>query len=117
MIKKLLIFTGVAVVVLLGVAWWLLAGRGEKPYTAVYLQTGDIYFGKMSWFPWPRLKEVWFLQRTVGAENQPQLGVAPFKTVFWGPTDEVRLNPKQIIWWTTLREDSELLKGIRSVGK
>ena len=76
------------------------------------MATGDIYFGKMSWFPWPRLRGVWYLQRTVSEANQPQLGVIPFSSVFWGPVDSMYLNPRQIVFWTNLRSDSELAKAL-----
>ncbi len=81
----------------------------SSDYSAVYLTSGDIYFGKLSWFPWPRLKNVWYIQRTVAPNSQSQLGVAPFVNAFWGPMDEVYLNPKEIIFWTRLRSDSQLV--------
>lgn len=81
-------------------------------YTAVYLSTGDIYFGKMDWFPIPRMKNVWFIQRGTGQGNQPQYGLAPFKGVFWSPIDEINFNPKEIIFWTKIKDGSELAKAL-----
>jgi hypothetical protein len=113
--KKLLITLIVIVIVILGVGIWLgvkfLGPKnpaGPSEFSAVYLATGDIYFGKLDWFPWPRMTNVWFLQRSVNQQNQPQLGVAPFTSAFWGPVDRVYLNPKEIILWTNLRNDSQL---------
>lgn len=83
-------------------------------FTAVYMTSGDIYFGKMDWFPWPRLKSVWYLQRSVDQENQPQLGIAPFKKIVWSPIDEIYLNSKQMILWTKIRAGSELAKALEN---
>jgi hypothetical protein len=118
--KKLLTVLIVVIVVLLALAVWLTvkfvhpAKVAESPYSAVYLATGDIYFGKLSWFPQPHLKQVWILQRTVDKDNQPQLGVAPFAGAFWGPMDEVYLNPKQIVFWTKLRADSQVAQALEN---
>ncbi|MDO8536902.1 MAG: hypothetical protein Q7R94_01495 [bacterium] len=120
MLSKKLVFILIAVVAFLVVlvifvgswAFGLLNQdpAGPSAYSAVYLATGDIYFGKLSWFPRPHLKNVWFLQRTAGPDGQTQLGLAPFGSAFWGPVDEVYLNPKQIILWTRLRNDSQVAK-------
>jgi len=117
--KKLIIILVVAVVVLVAVGVWLvfwISGlsrpnpAGPSEYSAVYMSTGDIYYGKLDLFPRMRIRNVWFLQRGVDAQNQPQLGIAPFGTAFWGPVDEVYLNPQQVIFWTRLRNDSQVAK-------
>jgi len=115
--KKILIILLIILVIVLGLGIWLgvkILGR-ENPeapskYSAVYLQTGDIYFGELSWFPWPSLKNVWLVQRTIDQQNQAQLGIVPLKNSFWGPTDKIYLNPKQVVFWTNLRKDSQLVK-------
>ena len=117
--NKKLIIVALVVVVIVALGVWLAvsltaSGSGSSEYSAVYLTSGDIYFGKLTWFPHPRLTSVWLLQRTVGEQNQPQLGVAPFTSAFWGPIDEIRLNPKEVIFWTRLRLDSELARAFRN---
>ena len=80
----------IIILILVGVGVWLgvSLGRatrgGASPYSAVYLTTGDVYFGKLSWFPKVRLTNVWLLQRNVDSRNQPQLGLAPFTSAFLG---------------------------------
>lgn len=118
--KKLVIILLAVVVVIIALGIWAglyffggsQAANPAAPsdYAAVYLATGDIYFGKISWLPWPRLKDVWFLQRVAGPDGQPQLSINRFTNSFWGPTDTLYLNPKQIIFWTRLRNDSQVLK-------
>ena len=121
--KKLFIATVAALALLLGIVVWsgtsLMSSRQQNPtepskYSAVYFATGDIYYGILSWFPSPRLTNVWMLQRSVDQNNQPQVAVAPFNRAFWGPVDEIRLNPKQIVFWTKLRNDSQVIKFIEN---
>ena len=85
---------------------------GPSPYSAVYLSTGDIYYGKLSWFPSPHLTDVWLLQRQQDAQGQAQVAVEPFNSSFWGPVDEIDLNPRQIVFWTRLRNDSKLAQAL-----
>lgn len=119
--KKLIIWGAVAVVVLVAASvlyfgWSQSAANKDdfkgSEFTAVYLSTGDIYFGKMSWFPSPRMTNVWFLQRGVNGQNQPQYGIAPFKGVFWTPVDEINLNSKDIVFWTKIKDGSDFAKAL-----
>ena len=41
-----------------------------SPYSAVYLSTGDVYFGKLDWSPSPHIEDPWFLQRSTDASGQ-----------------------------------------------
>jgi hypothetical protein len=86
------------------------SATGPSSYAAVYLSTGDIYYGKLSWFPSPHLTDVWYLQK--GGANGTQFGIAPFTSAFWGPINEVYLNPNQIIFWTYLRNNSEIAEAL-----
>lgn len=122
MSKKIAIIFFAVIVILLGlVVWFLVQLVGSKetstlnspsPYSAVYLSSGDIYFGKLSWFPKPKMTSVWFIQKSLDNQNQPQLNLLPFSSVSWGPTDEIFLNSKEIIFWTKLRNDSQIVKVI-----
>jgi hypothetical protein len=104
------------VIIVFGVCVGLVWGRGSgtSSYTAVFLTSGDVYFGKLSWFPWPHLTNVWFLQRGVDQQNQPQLALTPFKSLFWGPAGNVYLNPKQILFWAPVGADSQVAKALEN---
>ncbi len=110
----------VAIVAMIGVGIWLgstISGSSASkavasPYSVVYLSNGDMYFGALSWFPKPHLSNVWLLQRTVDKDNQPQVSVAQFNKAFWAPMDELNLNPREIVWWSRLRTDSQLVKAM-----
>ena len=82
---------------------------GKPTYTAVYLKTGDLYFGKLVRFPYFGLKEPYLLQVNQANQQNP-LSVQRFKNVFWGPSDVLKINRSEVVWYTTLRDDSDLAK-------
>ena len=116
--KSILIIVIAVVLIALGV--WVgkeISGKkGDElsPYSAVYLATGDIYFGKLSWFPWPKISNVWYLERRVNPSTQsPELNVLPLKSVVWGPVgNEISLNPKEVVFWTRLARNNRIAKAI-----
>lgn len=118
--KHLFLAFVILVIVAAGIYAGSLIGRADfakllaPRYTVVYLTSGDMYFGKFSWFPRPHLRNVWYLERGVSGENLPQLGVTAFESAVWGPRDVLYLNPTQILWKTELRSDSPLLQAMRA---
>lgn len=117
MTKRFAILLVALVVVLIAVvAWGALdaksKGKGQSGYTAVFLVSGDIYFGNLSWFPWPKLANVWFVQRGVDEQNRPQLAIVPFASAFWGPAGDVYLNPKQVLFWAPVSASSQIARTI-----
>lgn len=111
-INKVLVGLVVVLAVALGgVVYWQKGGFDEK-YSAVYLNTGDIYFGKLSRFPRMTLRDVWFLQK--GSDAQQGFGLSKFEKAFWGPEDELVINDKNVIWVTELKADSEVVKSIKN---
>ena len=116
------IFWGIVIIVIIAaaVAWtWVTVAAmqspdGPSPYSAVYLTSGDIYFGKLSWFPEPHMTDVWYLDRSVDSSGQTQVSIAPFQGAFWGPMDEVTLNPQQILFWTSISKSSQLVADLNN---
>lgn len=110
--KILLVIVIVLLVALSAVVYWQRGGF-EKPYWAVYLNTGDLYFGKLSRFPGLSLSGVLLLQRNP-QDTQNPLSLAKFKEVFWGPEDKIYLNDENIVWKTKLRTDSQIIEFIKN---
>lgn len=116
MFKKSQLIFVVLVIIILGLAVTLVAqfkntrSDTASRFSAVYLEGGDIYFGELSWFPTLKLKNVWYIQRGGAEAEAPQLSLAPFSAVFWGPESEINLNRNKIIFWTKLRKDSQVTK-------
>lgn len=122
--KKLVGILVAVVIVLVAVAVWVgmrlnkSESDGARPsaYSAVMLANGDVYFGKLTWFPSPKITSAWILQRSVDENNQVQVGIVPANRAFWAPVDEVNLNSDQIVSWTRLRRDSQLVQALESSG-
>jgi hypothetical protein len=91
-------------------------GVALSPYSAVYLSTGDVYFGTLDWFPTPHIQDAWFLERSTDAKGNPTVGVYPFSQIAWGPAGDVYLNAKQIILWTRLAATSSVAQAIENPG-
>ncbi len=111
--KILLILIIVLVVVLGGVLYWQLGMK--KSYYAVYLSTGDLYFGKLSYFPRVSLSDVWFRQR---GSNNPQnsLNLARFADAVWGPEDKIYFTSVYIFFLEDT-PDFKLIDSARGRGK
>lgn len=110
--KILIVLVIILFLILAGLLYWQKFGL-EKPYWAVYLDTGDMYFGKLSYFPRLSLSDVWYIQRNP-QDSQNPLSISKFERVFWGPEDKLYLNEKNIIWKTKLKSDSPVLNFIKN---
>lgn len=110
-INKILVGLIIVLAVALGVVlYWQKVGF-ETKYSAVYLNTGDIYFGKLSRFPRTTLTDVWFLQKKGDGQG---VALAKFEKAFWGPQDQMVINEESIIWVTELKDDSDVVRGIKN---
>lgn len=110
--KILLIIIAVLLVILvsllLGQKFW-----GEPKFYAVYLRTGDLYFGKLTKFPSYGLKQVYTIQ--VNPENQETpFTIQKFRNIFWGPEDFLKINRDQVVWVTKLNPQGQLAQLIKT---
>ncbi len=106
--KVLLTVVIVLVLVLVGVVVWQTWLSGPS-YYAVYMRTGDLYFGQLSQFPSFGLSHVYMLQVN-SQKSQNPVSVQKFANVFWGPEDHINLNHNEVVWYTKLTPDSQLVK-------
>lgn len=116
MFKKYQLIFIILIIVILSLAITLIAqvknirSSGTSRFSAVYLEGGDIYFGELSLFPSPKLKNGWYLQRSGAQAENSQLSLNPLSGAFWGPESEINLNRNKIIFWAKLRSDSQVAK-------
>ncbi len=115
--KKLgLLLAAVVVVVILviflgkgGLVW---QGSSDGNYVAVYMSSGDIYFGKLERSGYMSLANVYTLQRTEN-KNTP-FNLVKFGDAFWGPKGNIELSRENVLWVAELSEDSQVVKSIKS---
>ncbi len=112
-LNKILLVLVVVLLIALGVAIYWQKSGDNKPYWAIYLNTGDIYFGKVNYFPKFHLSDVWLLQRNP-QDSQNPFSILKFDEVAWGPQDAIYVNPENIVWKAKLKEDSEFLKSLKN---
>jgi len=88
------------------------APQNAAPYAAVYLSSGDIYYGKISWQPVMHLTDVWYLEKTVAGNGAQQYGIAPFTNAIWKPIDEIYINESNVLFWTYLASTSPVAQAM-----
>jgi len=86
----------------------------NKPYTAVYLSSGEMYIGKLSTFPDMTLTDAYLLQVVADTSNPSgkSLQLAPLKDAIWSPT-ELHFNRDQVIFTAPVRDDSQVVQKIK----
>jgi hypothetical protein len=95
-------------VAVLGIVAYVVISIFFKPYMAVYLTTGDIYFGKVSNFPCIKISDAWFLQRS----EDGNLGLQKFSDAVWLPTGEIKISRDQVVFTAKLSKDSPIIQAI-----
>ena len=104
----------VLVIVFLSIYYEIGPFKKADNYYAVALTSGDLYFGKLSWWPSLVLSDVWFIQRDLAATSTPSLSLDKLTNVFWGPEDKIKLNRENVLMITKLRPDSQVIQTIKS---
>jgi len=112
--KNISIFAIALVIIIIAIIYWR-QNNIEKPYHAVYLENGDIYFGKLNILPYLSLDDVYFLQKNP-SDTQNPFSVVKFENAFWGPENKIYINREKIIWKTRLKKDSQVLNVIKNYG-
>ncbi len=84
-------------------------GLFDKPYSVVYLDTGEIYIGRLSAFPRLTLNDAYILQIVPNQDDPAQTGfqLAPLSSTLWAPK-VVHLNKDHIIFTAPVRDDSQV---------
>ncbi len=97
-------------------------------YQAVFLTTGQVYFGKVSNKndDWMTLKDIFYLQviqpplqgqqqpgQTAPAAQQPQISLVKLGNELHGPVDEMHMSRTQVLFYEDLKEDSQVVKAIK----
>jgi hypothetical protein len=84
----------------------------EPTYDAVYMKSGDIYFGTLSTFPSWKLTNVWYLDRT----QDGIVTVQDFSKVVWQPQGAMRIQPEAVLWVAPLSSESPVINIMKGEG-
>jgi len=90
------------------------AEKAQANYQAVQLISGEVYFGHLSFFPKVKLTNVHFLQQVPAPEEQedqePQTQLVSLNSLYFKPVNVMYLQKDQILWWTDLAQDSQIIQ-------
>ena len=115
-VKFLLLVVIVLLVGVVGFFGWQKFGS-EAPYYAVFLQTGDLYFGQLSRSLIPgsnvTLKNVYILARNQDNQQNP-FSLQKFSDAFWGPSENISLSRDKVVWINKLKSDSQVVASIKA---
>lgn len=101
-----------AVIVVALVGWLVFQNVFSGSFYAVYLRTGDLYFGKLTHFPVFGLKDPYLLQ----VQNDPEnpLSIQKFENIFWGPEAYLRINRNEVVWLAQLNSAGQLAQVLKN---
>ena len=115
--NKYLVITIVLLGIIIILSVNLLVSMGNRNhYSAVYLDNGEIYFGKLRYFPSLHLTNVYFLQKNYNALTaslSPYM-LAKLTNSIWGAEDKLSLNRDKIVWINQLGNNSELARAMEN---
>jgi hypothetical protein len=111
--RKLLVTIGVLLLVIAALAWFYTSQRADKPYSAVLLTSGDLYIGKVSYFPRLSIVDVYTIQAVTDVENPNQLvpQLVSMETSLWA-AEKLYLNPEQVVFVGPVGEDSQVMQAL-----
>lgn len=134
--SKTLVFTliAAALAVLLAIsagAWSMFNNRSlvdADRYQAVFLDNGQVYFGKLSSVnnEYIRLTDIFYLQveqqiqpdqddpNATGGEENPQISLAKLGNELHGPEDEMFIVRSKVVFWENLKDDGQVVQAITS---
>jgi len=100
-----IVFIVLASFIVFGVIVGIIFSLIHRPYMAVYLVTGDIYFGRTSFFPCVRIQDPWFFRRA----EDGSVNLERFSDAVWMPEDVIKVNRDQIVFMTRISENSQII--------
>jgi len=88
----------------------------ESKWQVVQLISGNVYYGHLKTFPSYKMDDVYFIQQIPAEEEgaEPSIQLMPIGSMFFGPESTINLERSQILWWSDLAGDSQILQTIES---
>jgi hypothetical protein len=106
----IILILATVIVVLLGKQYnWF----NKTEYAAVYLSTGELYFGQKSGLFSIKLDNSWLLNK----DDKGQYKLQEFKAAVWKPVGPMNISKDKIIFWTAIDESSDIAKLVKGEKK
>lgn len=86
--------------------------RSQERYYAVYLTSGDVYFGQLHFFPSLVMNDAYFLQADSTREEGGYV-LSRFSNALWQPKGTIKFNRDHVLWIAELKKDSKAVSFIR----
>lgn len=88
--------------------------RARGRYSAIYLQTGEIYVAKLKTFPMLRMSDIWLVQSVRDATDETKVSIqlVPLKNTDWA-TRYLNLNRGSVVFYGPLEESSRAALALR----
>lgn len=99
----------------------LMKSKTTGDYQAVFLTNGQVYFGKLSGESgqWATLSDIFYLQvqqqvqpKDDTTQQQPNVTLVKLGNELHGPSDEMKINRDQILFWENLKSDGKVVEAI-----
>lgn len=99
--------------------WRYIDTRPSDQYHAVFLENGQVYFGKISHrhSRYVHLQDVYYFQIDPNSQNaetptNPDLSLVRLGSELHGPTNEMHIEHSHVMFIETLRDNSEVIRAI-----
>lgn len=94
-------------------------GAQEEPYNAVFLDNGQVYFGKVSdkKSTYVRLTDVYYLQSKQVPEGQADVTLVKLGSELHGPKDEMQILRDHVLYIEELSSSSRVVEAIKEYEK
>ncbi len=109
MSKNNIFILALCIIILLASAYFFYLSRTVDSYYAVYLKTGDLYFGHLRTFPVLTMTDIHYIQQN---QTDNTLKVQKFTDSVFAPEDKFTLSRDNIVWIAKLKKDSQVIKVI-----
>ena len=112
-------------VAIVGICVYSEMNMSKKPWSVVYLSSGDIYVAKVSHFPKMWISSDAYLLQVVKATVETEEGtpktetnfqLTPIREALWAP-EKLYLNQDQIIFYGPISETSQVAETLREANK
>ena len=119
MSKNNIIIGVVVVLVVIGAGLWAKKTNGNGTYSIVYLNTKEVYVGKLTTFPDLQLSDGYILNTVPDATDSKKTNfqLTPMSEALWAPEKGIHLIKDNVVFYGALSDTSSIAKTLAEKGK